>query len=179
MEGDLTRLRPDLKDAASGVFEGEGDWVDLSGLIAPHTLVSKMMDEIEDGTLGTLQAIDARLHELHARYYDLEWAWAYRLMLSFYEIDEERITHEDLIGIIRQWKEAVVGLDKMLYEDAKKEFSMTARTGFGFDAQKQKTMDADFEQVRGDFESNTFVAAVTEHIERKTALGDKWLAKLS
>ena len=179
VEGDLTRLRPDLKDAASGVFEGEGDWVDLSGLIAPHTLVSKMMDEIEDGTLGTLQAIDARLHELHARYYDLEWAWAYRLMLSFYEIDEERITHEDLIGIIRQWKEAVVGLDKMLYEDAKKEFSMTARTGFGFDAQKQKTMDADFEQVRGDFESNTFVAAVTEHIERKTALGDKWLAKLS
>lgn len=55
---------------------------------------------------------------------------------------------------------------------------MSARTGFGFDARKQQTMDADFEQVRGDFESNTFVAAVTEHIQRKTALGAKWLAQL-
>lgn len=55
---------------------------------------------------------------------------------------------------------------------------MSACTGFGFDAHKQQTMDANFEQVRGDFESNTFVAAVTEHIQRKTALGDKWLAQL-
>lgn len=178
-EGDLSRLRPDHVGAASGVFEGEGDWVDLSGLIAPHALVSKMMDDIENGMLNSLSAISERLSELHARYYDLEWAWAYRLILSFYHLDEARITPDDLINIIRQWKEAVVGLDHMLYEDAKKEFSMTARTGFGFDAQKQKTMDADFEQVRGDFESNTFVAAVTEHIERKTSLGDKWLARLS
>ena len=43
--------------------------------------------------------------------------------------------------------EAVVNLDKMLYEDAKKEFSMTAQTGFGADGnQKQKKID--FEQVR-------------------------------
>jgi len=178
VNGDLGRLRPETQAPESGTFEGEGKWVDLAGLIAPHALVSKMMDEIEDGTLYTLTAIGERLNELHARYYDLEWAWAYRLMLSFYHLDEKHITREDLADIIRQWKETVVALDNMLYDDAKKEFSMSARTGFGFDASKQKTMDADFEQVRGDFESNTFVAAVTEHIQRKTALGDKWLAQL-
>lgn len=179
VSGDLSRLRPDIKDSVSGTFEGEGKWVDLSGLIAPHSLVSKMMDDIEDGTLGTLFAIGERLNELHMRYYDLEWAWAYRLMINFYNLDENHITREDLISIIRRWKETVVALDNMLYEDAKKEFSMSARTGFGFDARKQQTMDADFEQVRGDFESNTFVAAVTEHIRRKTALGDFWLEKLA
>lgn len=175
--GDISRLRPEI--SVNNDFEGEGDWVDLAGMIAPHSLVSKMMDEIENGTLDTLQAIGQRLNELHNRYYDLEWAWAYRLMIDFYHLDEQHIGKEQLINIIRQWKDAVVGLDKMLYDDAHKEFSMTARTGFGFDAQKRTTMDADFEQVRGDFESNTFVAAVTEHIERKTTLGDKWLAKLS
>lgn len=179
VDGDLSRLRPDARDTVSDTFEGEGKWVDLSGLIAPHTLVSRMMDQIEDGTLDTLAAISERLHELHTRYYDLEWAWAYRLMLGFYDLDENNITKEDIISIIRQWQETVVALDNMLYEDAKKEFSMSARTGFGFDARKQQTMDADFEQVRGDFESNTFVAAVTEHIRRKTALGDKWLTRLS
>lgn len=172
INGDVSRLKPDN-------HEGEGDWVDLSGLIAPHTHVSKLMDEIESGVLESLEAINKRLVDLHARYYDLEWAWAYRLMLEFYQLDETNITRAQLIEIIRHWKKAVVTLDEMLYEDARKEFSMTARTGFGVDAQKQKTMEADFEQVRGAFESNSFVKAVSEHIATKSALGDKWLLILS
>ena len=39
-------------------------------------------------------------------------------------------------------------------------------------------MAADFEEVRGKFESNSFVKAVLEHIERKTALGEKMLGIL-
>lgn len=177
VEGDLSRLKPEPKADAQCLY-GEGDWVDLMGLIAPHSLISKMMDDIENGSLDSLSAINTRLNEIHNDYYDLEWAWAYRLMLEFYHLDEANITKQDLSNIINEWKNAVVGLDKMLYDDAHKEFSMTARTGFGFDAQKRTNIDADFEQVRGDFESNPFVKAVTEHIERKTALGDKWLAKL-
>ena len=38
---------------------------------------------------------------------------------------------------------------------------------------------ADFEEVRGSFESNSFVKAVLEHIDKKTALGNKVLAKLA
>ncbi len=177
VEGDLNRLKPEPKVDAQCLY-GEGDWVDLSGLIAPHSLISKMMDDIENGSLDSLSAINNRLNEIHNDYYDLEWAWAYRLMLEFYHLDEANITQQDLAHIISEWKNAVVGLDKLLYDDARKEFSMTARTGFGFDAQKRTNIDADFEQVRGDFESNPFVKAVTEHIERKTALGDKWLAQL-
>lgn len=172
VEGDVSRLKPDTN-------EGEGDWVDLAGLIAPHTHISQMMDEIESGSLATLEAINQRLAEIHGNYYELEWAWAYRLMVEFYNLDETNVTRQQLIEIIREWKKAVIGLDEMLYEDARKEFSMTARTGFGVDAHRRKTMDADFEQVRGDFESNSFVSAVTEHIERKGALGDKWLSRLS
>ena len=37
----------------------------------------------------------------------------------------------------------------------------------------------DFEEVRGSFETNSFVKAVLEHIEKKTTLGDKMLTKLS
>ena len=172
VNGDVSRLKPDNN-------EGEGDWVDLAGLIAPHSHISRLMDDIEGGTLSSLADINARLLELHQRYYDLEWAWAYRLMLEYYELDETCITRQQLIDIIRDWKKAVISLDEMLYDDARKEFSMTARTGFGVDAHRRKTMDADFEQVRGDFESNSFVSAVTEHIKRKSELGDKWLVKLS
>ena len=50
-------------------------------------------------------------------------------------------------------------------------------TGFGADGPRvEKEMD--FEQVRGDFESNPFVTAVLKHIEVKTALGDELIGRM-
>ena len=37
----------------------------------------------------------------------------------------------------------------------------------------------DFEQVRGDFESNPFVMAVLRHIEVKRALGDELIERMN
>ena len=70
-----------------------------------------------------------------------------------------------------------MGLDKMLYEDAKKEFNLASKTGFGADGTVREK-EADFEQVRGVFESNSFVTAVLDHIRAKTALGDGLIARL-
>ncbi len=156
----------------------DGDWVDLAGLIAPHSLISKMMNDIEEGRIATLEEMNQCLCDIHQRYYDLEWEWAYRLMLQFYGLEDGAITAQQLTAIITKWKEAVVSLDQMLYSDARKEFSLTAKTGFGCDGNENTTQD-DFEQVRGDFESNPFVTAVTEHIRKKTELGDRWIALLS
>ena len=39
---------------------------------------------------------------------------------NFYGLDPETITAQDIIGIVKAWQQAVVGLDKMVYEDAKK-----------------------------------------------------------
>ena len=71
----------------------------------------------------------------------------------------------------------MVGLDKMVYEDAKKEFSLSSMTGFGADGTKFEK-EQDFEQVRGDFESNPFVTAVLDHIKTKTALGNELIDRL-
>jgi hypothetical protein len=159
--------------------EGEGDWLDLSGLIAPHTVITQMMNEIEQGTISSHEHMIQRLSDIHARYYDYEWAWAYKLMLSFYNLKPEDLEHkETLISIIQDWKEAVVDLDKMLYQDAHKEFSLSTKTGFGFDG-NTSTAEADFAEVRGQFDSNPFVTAVQQHIEVKSALGDKWIEVLS
>ena len=99
-------------------------------------------------------------------------------MLEFYGLKLDTITAKDIIAIVRQWQKSVVGLDRMVYEDAKKEFSLTSMTGFGADGSKEEQM-LDFEQVRGVFESNPFVTAVLEHIEVKTALGNELVERLS
>lgn len=156
---------------------GLGDWIDLAGLIAPHSCISTILNDIESGAIDSCEELDSKLRSVHDQYYDYEWTWAYSLMLEYYKLDENALSLSDLANIVQRWRESVLTLDKMLYDDAKKEFSLSAKTGFGFDGQGTTT-DADFESVRGAFETNPFVAAVTEHIERKKVLGDLWLARL-
>jgi hypothetical protein len=79
--------------------------------------------------------------------------------------------------LVRKWKDSVIGLDQMLYEDAKKEFRLDSMTGFGMDGNKT-TQKLDFDKVRGSFESNDFVKEIVNHIERKTILGDRMIEKL-
>ena len=157
---------------------GSGEWVDISGLIAPKSEIERLMSDIETGALSTVDQIHDRFADMHAHYYTYEWTWAYEKMLEFYQLDAERITASDICAIVRQWQEAVVGLDRMVYEDAKKEFSLTSMTGFGADGSKAE-QKLDFEQVRGVFESNPFVTAVLEHIKVKTELGNELLDRLN
>ena len=164
------RLKPDTEI-------GKGEWVDISGLIAPKSEVDQLLDNIESGRGNKLKEINADFLRMHTNYYTYEWTWAYKRMLEFYNLDPDKITASDIIHIVEKWKEAVVGLDKMVYEDAKKEFSLSAMTGFGADGTKYEK-EQDFEQVRGDFESNPFVTAVLKHIEAKTALGNELIERL-
>ena len=157
---------------------GSGEWVDISGLIAPKSEIERLMNDIETGALSTVDQIHDRFAEMHANYYTYEWTWAYEKMLEFYQLDAERITASDICTIVRQWQDSVVGLDRLVYEDAKKEFSLTSMTGFGADGSKAE-QKLDFEQVRGVFESNPFVTAVLEHIKVKTELGNELLDRLS
>ncbi len=157
---------------------GLGEWVDISGLIAPKSEVEKLMTDIESGVLNTVDQIHDRFVEMHRNYYTYEWAWAYDKILSFYHLQPESISAKDVITIVKQWQEAVVGLDKMVYADAKKEFTLSSMTGFGADGSREEK-EQDFEQVRGTFESNPFVIEVLNHIQKKTALGNELIERIS
>lgn len=157
---------------------GTGEWVDVSGLIAPKSEIERLMEDIEQGMLTGVDQIHDRLVEMHRCYYTYEWTWAYGKILEFYDLQPEHITAGDVIAIVRRWQEAVVGLDRMVYADARKEFSLSAMTGFGADGSRQER-EQDFEQVRGVFESNPFVTAVLQHIEVKTALGNELIERIS
>ena len=164
------RLKPDTAI-------GSGEWVDISGLIAPKSEIDALIDGIESGKVNRLKSINAEFEKMHSNYYTYEWTWAYEKLEEFYGIKPEGMTAEDVIHIVEKWKEAVVGLDRMVYEDAKKEFSLASMTGFGADGSRLEK-ELDFEQVRGDFESNPFVMAVLKHIEVKTALGDELIGRM-
>ena len=64
------RLRPDTP-------VGRGQWVDISGLIAPKSEVDAVIEDIEKGVLTDVQALNSRFSVMHANYYTYECTWAY------------------------------------------------------------------------------------------------------
>ncbi len=158
---------------------GEGDWSDIAGMIVPKQAISDLMDAIESKEIADVDALQRRLRELHGEYYRFEWRWAYKVLENYYGINLQKATVEELSDIVRRWRESVVGLDRMIYEDARKEFSLSSMTSFGADGNASERRE-DFFQVRGaSFESDPFVQTVVEHIKVKSALGDAALARLA
>ncbi|MBR0247225.1 MAG: DUF4954 family protein [Bacteroidales bacterium] len=158
------------------VQPGKGYWVDLGGLIAPKDKVNEELDKFEAGQLS-LKELSEAFHDMHAHYYEYEWTWAYDKFADFFGYPLESVTAEQVADIVRRWEDAVIGLDKELYEDARKEFNLASMTSFGADGTREEK-EQDFSEVRGDFESNAFVTAVLEHIRVKQALGDELLGRL-
>ena len=156
---------------------GLGEWVDLSGLIAPKSCVSEMLDDIETDKLNSISDINGRLRQMHSMYYEYEWTWALEKLEQKFGKPYTEFTIKDIISQVETWRKSVVELDNMLYEDAKKEFNLIARTGFGVDG-NDETKLKDFENVRGSFDSNPFVIAVQEHIKKKSALGQELIDRI-
>ncbi|HBF94850.1 MAG: DUF4954 family protein [Petrimonas sp.] len=164
------RLKPDTT-------VGSGEWIDISGLIAPKSEIDHLLCQIESGEVSKLKEINNVFKQLHEQYYTLEWTWAWEKIQEFYSVTPETITAEDVIAIVEKWKTSVVKLDEMIYTDAKKEFSLSFKTGFGSDGNIQDQA-MDFEYVRGAFDKNPFVMATLKHIEDKKALGDELIERI-
>lgn len=164
------RLKPDQP-------MGRGEWVDLAGLIAPKQAVSELLDSIEDGRVTTIEACAEAFREMHRLYYQWEWTWAWERLEEEEGKSVNEFTAEDVIRLVERWKKSVIDLDKMLYEDARKEFTISSMTGFGIDG-GEEIRKLDFEEVRGDFDSNVVVAAIQDHIRQKSALGDELIGRL-
>jgi len=164
------RLKPDTPI-------GTGEWLDLAGLIVPKCQVDQLLADIDCGYINTLKEIAEVFYNMHRNYYTYEWTWAIEMIQERFGRKINEFTARDVIRIVEMWKETVVSLDRMLYDDAKKEFALSARIGFGVDG-SEYDRNMDFEQVRGEFEKNAFVQEALDHIQRKTELGDELIGRM-
>ena len=156
---------------------GTGNWVDLSGLICPYEALDSLLQSIENGETTTLEEVNSALVALHSNYYNYEWTWTLDILEQFYGKKTEDFDAEDVIKIVNKWKESVLSIDQFLYEDAKKEFSMTKMTGFGVDGESG-ARELDFAQVRGEFEENDTVKEIKLHMHTKEELGNEIVERM-
>ena len=118
-----------LKRAVKGGFlgkptstVGEGEWIDLSGLLLPASEEQRLIDDIKSGQLETIGDVLQRFYDINDHYREYQWAWTYKLILDYYGIDElteqamQRI-REDYVRVRRAWIAEI-------RKDAQKEFEM-------------------------------------------------------
>ena len=157
---------------------GAGEWIDMAGLPAPKEMVAQLIEQVESGTVNSLDTINATYREWMEKYPEWTWNWTAKHLKSEEGIDTETVSVQTLVTFVEKWKQAVVKLDNMIYEDAKKEFTLKSQTGFGIDG-KDKTRILDFENVRGEFASHPSVREIIDHIRRKSRQADTLIENLN
>ena len=101
---------------------GEGDWIDLAGLLMPVSEEQRLVNDVIEGRLTTINEVLERFNAIHRNYNEYRWAWTYRMILDYYKADEindqlaERI-HNDYITARREWI-------SLIRRDAEKEFNL-------------------------------------------------------
>ena len=101
---------------------GIGDWDDLSGLLLPVSEEERIVNDLQDGTIDSIQQLIERFEEIDANYRQYQWAWTYKMVCDYYGISEITLEdanriHEDYIKARRSW---IAEIKK----DAEKEFAM-------------------------------------------------------
>jgi len=152
-------------------------WLDLTGMICPSDVIDYLLDGIENKKIHSLEEIQTTIRSIHKNYYTYEWSWAVDVFSQFFKTPVAEFSPEDVIEVTRRWMKSVLEIDQLLYNDAKKEFSLIKQTGFGIDGDKV-VRQLDFDEVRGEFETHAEVNSIRDHMAKKEALGNEVIAKM-
>ncbi len=101
---------------------GLGDWDDLSGLLLPVSEEERIINDLKDGNIETIQELIERFENIDANYREYQWTWTNKMICDYYGINEITLEdanriHEDYIKARRSW---IAEIKK----DAEKEFAM-------------------------------------------------------
>jgi hypothetical protein len=143
--------------------QGPEPWIDLAGMIAPRSRIQSLVQEIASGAIPGLEETRMELERIHALYPQFTWTWTLELLSQRFGTDLAKITREELAEWVTTWENESIRLDKMILNDATKEFDDSSKIGFGIDGDAE-VVQKDFEAVRGRPEENSFIQGLGEEI---------------
>lgn len=181
----LQRLEKAGKDTVEDVRKvlkpetetGTGQWVDLSGLLAPKSETDRLIAAIEQGQVDDTDQLQKELDGLYRNYEAYAWKWTAAEIQKAYGWAVETASVENLCKLIRRWLESVIWLDGQIYADGQKEFSEQTMIGFGLDGNDIDRVN-DFEAVRGTADTNAFMEAILADKELTEEKGNEWISRL-
>lgn len=155
----------------SAELKPEEQWVDVCGLICRKSRLEELTTALSTGAISSFEQIYGGLNTIFSSYYDDEWQW---FLANYKQTTGHSLKTAPLENwqyLMEQWKTSSMKLLKMVLSDAGKEFEGNVKTGFGIDGNQ----DADFANVRGVFDENSFKLKLEKDMELVNSQYEKFL----
>lgn len=170
-EKDFEKIKALLKYNAEFYSE---KWIDTAGMFICKKDYDDLIESVRNKEIDSLKKLNDELQKLDKYYNETSWAWCARLIENRFNCTIEKLSKEQLVQIITDWRDNSIKLNNMILKDAEKEFDQTSKISFGLDG-GEEVRDKDFENVRGKFEDNKFVSGLKEESESIALKADKLL----
>ncbi len=167
-----------IRDIFSSVEMVKGNWADIAGMVLSEGKLHELIEEIKKASSRKVDDLEKVFKTYYDQYDDEAWSWAAGIIRERLGLNLEYPGKDQLIHLIEAWKTNSLRLNNMILSDAKKEFDPSSRIGFGAGG-TQDRIDADFAQVRGNFEDNSFVRSLQDEIGNIEKKADHWIAVLN
>jgi hypothetical protein len=153
------------------------NWNDIAGMLTPASIIDNFIDKIENSLFKNLNECNDELNNIYKKSESWFYSWCIELVENIYEKSLNQFTSNDIIQLIKNWRDKKIAFNKLILEDAKKEFSKKIQIGFGIDGDEEITK-SDFEEVRGTFDNNSFVKEIKSESEQINKTANDLLKKL-
>ncbi|MBW6534474.1 MAG: DUF4954 family protein [Mariniphaga sp.] len=144
-------------------------WVDLAGMYAKKEHIDHLVGSLVSEKITTVDDLHRALQQIFEMYSEDSWNWCVSALKSWKNFDVKNFTFLELEELLAEWKTSAVKFNNMILKDAEKEFDQLSRISFGPDGDETEQL-ADFESIRGKYETNNFIVGVrneTKEIEYK------------
>ena len=127
-------------------YDGSGRWIDAAGQYMTRRAMQQILDEVDDGRLSDLAAIDNRFRVFDVHYDDYAHSWAvsvYAAMLGHMpDIDE-------LNEAIQAGRNAHAAMRRTTDADRDRDCSLDMAVSYGLDCDNEEDRRRDYYAVRG------------------------------
>ena len=127
-------------------YDGSGRWIDAAGQYMTRRAMEQILDEVDDGRLTDLAAIDNRFRVFDVHYDDYAHSWAvsvYAAMLGHMpDIDE-------LNEAIQAGRNAHAAMRRTTDADRDRDCSLDMAVSYGLDCDNEEDRRRDYYAVRG------------------------------
>jgi hypothetical protein len=152
------------------------EWIDLGGLVCLKKSITDLMEQIENKEIP-IEELNARYASLFSNYTSLKREHAYQVLMSYFQIDLLHCGASEIAAFLQEWMTNNEKILSSITMDAKKEFNAKSTIGYGIDG-NMETKEADFRNVRGTAEDNSFLNALRSQFEQQNSEAQKLIESL-
>lgn len=150
---------------AESVYSDE--WVDIGGQLMARDRLLGLSEAVESGKINTIEALAQAIEKIQRAYGVDEWAWVRNTYKTVFDVDLDTAATQDILDTCDKYLKVRSKFLNLVIADAEKEFGEMSRSGFGQDGTDDDAA-ADFQQVRGTYDANTFVREMKQSVQDLT-----------